>query len=94
MLHLFTNEDETIELVGAPASESTAARARDGVLSGRLRVEYLRPGAASWWSLAPEVARRMGLGRAPSGTWIALLVLVLMASIAAACARVILRELR
>ncbi len=90
----FTNEDETIELVGAPASESTAARARDGVLSGRLRVEYLRPSNASWWSLAPEVARRMGLGRAPSGTWVALLVLVLMASVAAACARVILRELR
>ncbi len=54
-------------------------------MSAYLRIEYLRPGPGSWWSLASAVARRMGLGRAPSGTWVALLPLALM-SVAVALA--------
>jgi hypothetical protein len=88
----FTNEDETIGLTGEPTAEARAARDRDATLPGRVRVEYLRPGRSSWWSLAPEVARRMGLGHAPSGTWSVLLLIALMGSVVALCARA-LREL-
>jgi hypothetical protein len=89
----FTNEDESISLFGEATTGALAARAPNGSLPGRVRVEYLRPSHSSWWSLAPEVARRMGLGHAPSGTWGALLALALMGSVFALCARVILREL-
>ena len=88
----FTNQDETIGFFGEP-TQVLAARGPSGSLPGRVRVEYLRPSHASWWSLAPEVARRMGLGRAPSGTWVALLAVALMVGVFALCARVILREL-
>lgn len=89
----FTNEDESIGLFGESTTQALAARAPNGPLPGRLHVEYLRPSHSSWWSLAPEVARRMGLGRAPSGAWSVLLAIALMVSVCALCARVILREL-
>src|ERR1700691_1369592 len=57
---------ETVDLLGAPAS-----RGAGGEPEFRMRIEYLRPGGNSWWSLARSVAHRMGLGRAPSGTWMA-----------------------
>jgi hypothetical protein len=60
----------------------------------RMRVEYLKPGTSSWWSQATPVARRMGLGRWPSGTWLALLVVALLATIAAGVAWLTARELR
>jgi len=90
----FTNEDETIGPVGEPTTGALAARARDAPSPGRVRVEYLRLSRSSWWSLMPEVARRMGLGHAPSGTWTVFLVLALMGGLIAVCARVVLGELR
>jgi hypothetical protein len=62
-------------------------------LSGRVGVEYLASGRESWWSLAVSVARRFGLGRAFSGTWIALLVAALMVAVGALAVRLALREL-
>jgi len=56
-------------------------------------IEYLRPGESSWWSLATSVARRMGLGRAETGTWVALLAILLMVAVGGAMSRVILKEL-
>ena len=90
---MFGNGHESVELLGEPTSGAFAARGRRGPLPGRIRVEYLRPGGASWWSVAPEVARRMGLGRAAPGTWIVLLVLALMGCLVALCSRLVLREL-
>jgi Predicted membrane protein (DUF2142) len=58
------------------------------------RIEYLKPGSQSWWSLASGVAERMGLGHAPSGTWIAFLLIALMIALAALVSRLIVRELR
>jgi hypothetical protein len=58
-----------------------------------LRVEYLRPGHRSWWSLAPSIARRMGLGHAASGTWIVFLLMALMITVVILASRLILREL-
>ena len=58
------------------------------------RIEYLRAGRSSWWSLASSVAHRMGLGRAASGTWIVFLVIALMILVATLASRLVLRELR
>jgi hypothetical protein len=69
--------------------------AGDGVpAGGRLAIEYVRPAQGSWWSRILTVARHMGLGRAYSGTWIALLVFALMAGAFALAVRLTLRELR
>ncbi len=59
-----------------------------------LRIEYLRPGAKSWWSLASLAAYRMGLGRALSGTWITFLAVSLMVAAGALTSRLALKELR
>jgi len=94
---LFLNGEESELLFGEPTSAARAALVTQGpqrgLLPGRLRVEYLHPAASSWWSLASSVARRMGLGRAWPGAWVALLVVALMSGVAFVCARTILREL-
>lgn len=87
------NGDETGDLVGERTTAGRAARGPAGSLPGRVRLEYLRPGSSSWWSLAPSVARRMGLGHAWGGTWSAVLVLVLMGCVALLCTALALREL-
>lgn len=58
------------------------------------RFEYLRPNPASWWSLASSVARRMGFGHAPSGTWVVFLLIALMVAVAILAAQLVLWELR
>ncbi|HXN37318.1 MAG TPA: DUF2142 domain-containing protein [Solirubrobacteraceae bacterium] len=90
---LWLNGYESVELEGESATGALAAQGPSGPLPGRIRVEYLRPGRSSWWSLAPMVARRMGLGHAAGGTWSVLLVAALMGGIVLACARVIVRGL-
>jgi Predicted membrane protein (DUF2142) len=57
------------------------------------RLEYLRPGSGSWLSLIPTIARNMGVGRAPSGTWVAYLVLAAMLVVALLSTSLVLREL-
>lgn len=59
---------ESVQLVGETGSRR------------RLRIEYMRPGPRSWWSLAPSVARSLGLGRAPSGSFVALIPIALLAA--------------
>lgn len=63
-------------------------------LHGRLVIEYLASSNRSWWSRLLEVARRLGLGRAYSGTWIALLLALMVAAIAALALRAALEDLR
>jgi len=46
-----------------------------------LRLEYLRPAPTSWWSIAPTIARHLGLGHAAAGIWNALFVLALMLAV-------------
>jgi hypothetical protein len=59
-----------------------------------LRVEYLRLSPSSWLSIAPSVAEHMGLGRAPTGAWIAWLTLAGMLVVVGLTCRVVLRELQ
>jgi hypothetical protein len=83
---------EPVQINGARVPTATAGgRTGEAV---RLRVEYLRPGHASWWSLASSVARRMGLGHAPGGTWVVFFVIALMITVATLASRLVLRELR
>lgn len=73
---------ETVALYGSPTSRALAARDREGnPLSGRITVEYMRSASGTWWSIASKVARHIGLGRAPSGTWIALLLVLSMGAV-------------
>jgi hypothetical protein len=86
---------ETVQLGGSRTSATTAARNLSGApLPGRFTVEYMRRGDSSWWSLAKTAARHMGLGRAPSGTWVALLVALLMGTVLATASWLIVKELR
>jgi hypothetical protein len=85
--------NEPVELVGEQTIGALAASSANGPLAGRVRIEYLRPGSASWWSIAPEVARRMGLGRAAAGSWNGLLAIALTCALVGLCARLIIREL-
>jgi hypothetical protein len=63
-------------------------------LPGRMGVEYLASGRSSWWSLALSVARHMGIGHFVRGTWVALLVVALMAGVGLLALALTLRELR
>ncbi len=79
---------EAVDLLGGPVQHP-----RRGESPGKIRVEYLRPGPSSWWSLAHSVARHLGLGRAPAGSWVFLLPLSAMALAALLVSLAILKEL-
>ena len=86
---------ENVAILGIKTSPAVAARAPLGqVLPGRFKVEYLRSASSSWLSEASKVARRLGLGRAPSGTWIVLLLIALMGAVVAGAAWLTIEELR
>ena len=82
---------EPVEVDGTAA----ATRIRTGQIehSVELRLEYLRPASGSWWSLAPTVARHVGLGHSPSGTWVGILALAVMILVAALATRLAISEL-
>ncbi len=87
-----TREIVTIE--GQLTKPASAARGEGKTLPGRMRIEYLRGGHSSWWSLALLTVRHMGLGRAWAGSWVALLLATLMAGLVTLCSWILLRELR
>jgi hypothetical protein len=58
-----------------------------------LWIEYLRPGTRTWASLAGEIARHMGLGRATSGTWIVFVALALLAALVALASSLLIGEM-
>jgi hypothetical protein len=82
---------EPVRVYGSGVSHSSTAT---GLIAGTaLHMEYLRSGPHRWWSLASATAHRMGLGRAGSGAWIALLALALMLLATVLASRLMLREL-
>lgn len=84
-----------VTVLGARTSRAVAIRSVGGhAMAGRVRIEYLRAGDRSWWSQAIPVARRMGLGRAPAGTWVSLLALALMSMVVLLVSRLVIREAR
>lgn len=85
---------ENVNIDGARTSAAVSARGGDGeALPGRFTVEYERPAHSSWWSIAKIVARHLGLGREPAGSWIALLLVVLMGGSVLGASWLLLREL-
>jgi hypothetical protein len=90
----FTGGNERVSFLGVPTPKRSAATSGARALRGRISIEYLRPGSASWWSLALSTARRMGLGRAWAGTWVALVVAGLMAAGIALASWLTVRESR
>ncbi|HEY3970521.1 MAG TPA: hypothetical protein VGL79_03880 [Solirubrobacteraceae bacterium] len=85
---------ESVELGGSATSAALAATRAGGVpLAGRFTVEYMRPGQDSWWSLTKTVARQMGLGRAPAGSWVALFLILAMGTVLALSSWLLVREL-
>ena len=85
---------EKVQLGGSRTAAAVAASDLAGKpLSGRFTIEYMHTGSSSWWSLAKTVARHIGLGHAPSGTWIVLLLLVAMGALVAGAAWLVLEEL-
>ncbi len=86
---------EEVQVGGSRTSAAVAARyLAGGVLPGRFTVEYMRSARGSWWSMLRAVARHMGLGRSPSGSWVALLVALAMCAALAAGSWLAVRELR
>jgi hypothetical protein len=81
-----------VELAGNATHGALAATVNGRPVSGRMRVEYLARGNRSWLSLAKHVARRLGLGHAPAGTWIVLPLAALMATAVALGAWLLMRE--
>jgi hypothetical protein len=86
---------EGVEVGGSKASAVSAARGLDGKpLPGRFTVEYLHRSNGSWWSSAKTVSRRLGLGHAPAGSWIVLLLIAAMGGVVAAASWLVVKELR
>jgi len=90
---IYGNADESDDLVGELTAQGEAALTGSGPLPGRLGAEYLRPGKSSWWSLATAVAHRLGLGRAASGSWWAIVAIALMGCVVVLCSWQIVRGL-
>lgn len=85
---------ERVGLDGSPAKPGEGVISQSGHSLGvKLRVEYLRSGDRSWFSLASVVARRVGLGRWAAGTWVAVLVLMLVVALVIGTAWLTAREL-
>ncbi len=85
---------ETVYLRGAAAPVSAGMIVAGRPLAARMRIDYMRPAARSWWSLLGSVSRRIGYERASGGSWVALLMIALMAGALGLCCRALLRELR
>ncbi|HEU0249221.1 MAG TPA: hypothetical protein VFR48_00725 [Solirubrobacteraceae bacterium] len=77
------HNDELLQLYGAASGSHLAAYSAGGQrLPGRFSVEYLASDGNSWWSRVVSVARHVGIGHAFAGTWVALLLAMLVAALA------------
>jgi hypothetical protein len=83
-----------VSMLGWHTGHAAAAVAEGKPLPGRMHIEYLRPARETWWSMVSATARRLGLGRAASGTWNALLVMALAVVLIALSSWLLKRELR
>jgi hypothetical protein len=73
----FRAHDESVGLTGERVSGSRPTSRALGLL----KVEYLRPGEQSWWSLASSIVTHMAVGHAWPGTWLVPFLLAIMATV-------------
>jgi hypothetical protein len=87
------NEGAASVLLGGESPEPPYVLSIDGMQqSGRIRIEYMRPGTDSWLGLLPALTHRFSLGRATIAAWFApLAVLALMLAVIALTVRAVLR---
>jgi hypothetical protein len=85
---------ENVVVLGATSATPVAKSPGGQPLLGRFTVEYMRSGSSSWLSSWQAVARHLSLGREPSGTWIVVLLALLMGALATAASWLVLKELR
>jgi hypothetical protein len=82
-----------LSLAGAAFPPASAARVGEAPQPGRVRVEYLRPGKESWWSLAPTLGDRVATVRsAPPGSLTPYLWVLLVLGVAGGALALVLRE--
>lgn len=82
-----------IALGGAVANPDAAARVAGRPVGGVVGFRYFRAGRESWWSLAPTLAQRFGLGKARVlGTWTLPLLALMLAGLWVVVVRLLLRE--
>lgn len=93
ILGVLASEQETAAVLTSRRIRPATATVNAVPLGGRVGVEYLAAGRGSWWSRLSSVAAHLGLGRAYSGAWIALLVAALMAAVGVLAVRLTAREL-
>ncbi len=79
-----------VQLVGTKKGTRTFDTSAPTTQS-RIRVAYMRQGSESLWAYAPTMLHRMGLGRAWGGSWIVLLIVVLLIAPGALAVRQLLR---
>lgn len=85
--------DSEVSLLGAGAPGATLT-VGGRALPDRMRIEYLRPGRATWWSYAGTIVRNIGFGHALSGGLNVVLALELATAVLALSSWLILRDLR
>lgn len=83
---------EAIRYYGVP--NHSAAPGSNELQQATLHMQYMRPSGKSWWSFVSPIAYHLGLGRAPSGTWVAFLALLLAIVVVVVASRLTLEELR
>jgi hypothetical protein len=74
-----------VGVLGTPASPPAPAR---------MRIDYLRAGRESWWSLLPTIGARLGRGHAWSGPSVAIVTALLIVAVIALALRVAHAEAR
>lgn len=86
--------DSPVSLNGARAPGAAPLKVEGEALPGRMRIEYLRPGRAAWWSYAGRVATDMGYGHALRGVIDVALALGLAIAVLALSSWLVVRDLR
>jgi hypothetical protein len=78
-----TSFNGPVLVIGEDTPPAEAAVSNGEALPGRIRVEYLRPGDASWWSHAGSIAQRLDFGHAAGGPWDVVLAAILASAVPA-----------
>lgn len=84
---------EAVVVISGPTPRVKTA-SHDTKTTNKMPIEYLAVSDKSWWSQRLTVARHIGLGRAPEGTWIVVLLLSLMAGVIAFVCRQVVHDFR
>jgi hypothetical protein len=85
-------QNETVAVYGVPETGANVARQGGSSLGGKIAIEYLHLGTASWRSMIPAIARRFEMGSVVAETWIVALLAGLFLSSAACVAYLLLEE--